>query len=205
MYDNNIIDANTASHTLVFTHFASPLFILGAVSYYFLHNETLGIIVLISHYIPNIILGIITRNNLINTNNQSKEKNKDISFPKVFIKAIKNSIDTLLMILGILTCFMIISTLITNIFKFNPYIDAIIKGILEMTIGLKSISLLNIPNIYKVIISSMILSFGGLSVHMQILTFIEDTDISYKPFFIARIYHSILSGVFAYILYNIFI
>ena len=205
MYDNDLIDENIASHALIFTHFANPLFILGTVSVFFLHDERLGLIILISHYLPNVILGIITRNNIQNTNNETNYNNISISFSKIFISSIKNSIDTLFMILGILTCFMVMSTIITNIFSFDIYTESLIKGVLEMTMGLKSISVLNIPDFYKVIISSMILSFGGISVHMQILSFIEDTNISYKPFFIARIYHSILSGVFAYVLYYIFI
>ena len=149
---------------------------------------------------------MITRNDSSSNDDVITNKSiNSISFPKVFIDAVRNSIDTLLMILGILTCFLIISTLITNMLKFDIYTDAIIKGILEMTMGIKSVTTLNIPDIYKVIISSMILSFGGLSVHMQTLSFIEDTDISYRPFFVARIYHSMLSGIFAYVLYNIFI
>ena len=205
MYDKKLIDENMASHALIFTHFASPLFILGTISVFFLHSDSLGIIVLISHYVPNIILGIITRNSVKNNNGRTNKHINSISFSKVFIKSVRNSIDTLLMILGILTCFLVIAAIITNTFKFDVYTEAIIKGILEMTMGLKSISILNISDMYKVIISSMILSFGGISVHMQILSFIEDSNISYKPFLIARIYHSILSGIFAYLLYYIFI
>ena len=68
--------------------------------------------------------------------------------------------------------------------------------------GLKSISELNIPNIYKVIISSMTLSFGGLSIHMQVLSFIEEDNLSYKTFLISRFYHALLSGIIAFLLYK---
>ena len=70
-----------------------------------------------------------------------------------------------------------------------------------MTMGLKSISLLNLSNIYKVVISTMFISFGGLAVHMQVLSQVVDTDISYRPFFIARIFHSIISGIISYFLF----
>ena len=86
---------------------------------------------------------------------------------------------------------------------YNRYIY--IKGILEITMGIKYLSILNIPNIYKTIIISMFLSFGGLSIHIQVLSFLIDTNISYKEFFYARIYHSILSGIISYILYIIII
>ena len=205
MYDRHMIDSYEASRALVFTHFANPLFILGTVGTLFLHNSEFGMIIMISHYIPNIILGIMTRSDIKNSCIKNNNYYNKISFPKIFIDSIKKAIDNLLLIVGTVTCFLVISVIITNIFNFDIYTESIIKGILEMTIGLKSIASLNIASIYKVVISSMILSFGGLSVHMQILSFIEDTNISYKSFFIARIYHSILSGVFAYILYYFFI
>ena len=50
-----------------------------------------------------------------------------------------------------------------------------------MTQGLKYISVLNIPLKFKATLSTMILSFGGLSVHMQIIGILSDTDIEYLP------------------------
>ena len=206
MYDNNMITESEASHILIFTHFSNPLFILGTISVFFLKDNNLGIIILISHYIPNIILGIITRkynNPQKNINNNKQISN--ISFSKVLINSIKNSINTLITILGTLTCFLVLSSIIINRINLSPYTGSILKGILEITMGIKSLANLNIPKIYITIISSMFLSFGGLSVHMQVLSFLIDTNISYKKFFIARLYHSILSGIICYILYIIII
>ena len=205
MYDKKIITSKEASHALIFTHFSNPLFILGTISVFFLKNNTLAIIILISHYLPNIFLGIITRKQNNPNNIKYYQNNKKNNFPKIIINAIKNSIDTLLTILGTLTCFLIISSIIINRLNLNNYTSSILKGILEITMGIKSISSLNIPNIYITIITSMFLSFGGLSIHMQVLSFLIDTNISYKEFLIARIYHSILSGIISYILYIIII
>ena len=205
MYDKKIITDKEASHALIFTHFSNPLFILGTISVFFLKNNTLGIIILISHYIPNIILGITTRKLNKPINNIYNIKYNNLNFSKIMINAIKNSIDTLLTILGTLSCFLVISSIIINRINLDPYTGGILKGILEITMGLNSIANLNIPNIYKTIITSMLLSFGGLSIHMQVLSFLIDTNISYKKFFIARIYHSILSGILSYILYIIII
>ena len=204
LYQQNLITKEEASHALTFTHFANPLFVLSTVSVLFLNNEQYGYLILSSHYLGNIILGIIFKNTYPKTNNNYKSiSNKSQNFSNNLIKAIKASIDTLLLILGTLTCFLILSALIINKLNINPYPSAIIKGILEVTMGLKSVSLLTIPNIYKVVISTMLISFGGLAVHLQILSQLIDTEISYQPFFIARILHSLISGTICYILYTL--
>ena len=108
------------------------------------------------------------------------------------------------MIHGTLTCFLIVSTLIINRLNTDLYTASIIRGILEMTMGLKSISTLIIPDIYKVVISCMFISFGGFAVHLQVISQLVDSDISYKPFFIARVFHSIISGFICYMLFLVF-
>ena len=61
LYKNNDISLDEANHALIFTHFSNPLFILSTVAVLFLHNESYGYIILVSHYLGNIILGILTR------------------------------------------------------------------------------------------------------------------------------------------------
>ena len=70
--------------------------------------------------------------------------------------------------------------------------------------GLQSLSLLSISDCYKVVIATMFISFGGLSVHLQVLSQLVDTDISYQIFFIARIFHALISGGIVYLLFQIF-
>ena len=70
-----------------------------------------------------------------------------------------------------------------------------------MTMGIKELSLFPIPDIYKIVITTMFLSFGGLSVHLQVLSQIVDTGISYLLFFLARVIHALLSGIIVYVLY----
>lgn len=203
LYENKLISKEEASHTLIFTHFSNPLFILSTVAVLFLNNETFGYIILVSHVLGNVILGIITRN--YNTiSNIDYTPNNDVcqNFSTVLIKAIKSAIDTLLLILGSLTCFLVLASLIIENFNFGNYPAMIIKGILEITMGLKSLAILNISDCYKVVISTMFISFGGLAVHLQVLSQLVDTDIPYQSFFVARIFHALISGGLSYILFN---
>lgn len=201
-YTKGLISKDEANHILLFTHFANPIFILSTVSIFFLNNKTYGYIILISHYLPNFIIGLILRNKSTITNKNYTENSLICqSFSKTLITSIKSSIDTLLLILGTLTSFLIVSSFIIKFLNFSPYPSTILKGILEITMGLKSLSELNISDIYKVVISTMFISFGGLSVHLQITSQITDTDINYSNFLITRIYHAIISGLLAYLIF----
>lgn len=204
LYQQKLITANEASHILMFTHFANPLFILSTVAISFLNNEHYGYIILGAHYLGNIIIGIITRKfHTYDNTNYTTIINKSQNFGSTLIKAIKSSIDTLLLVLGTLTCFLIVSSLIINKLNINIYTSSIIKGILEMTMGLKAVSLLQISDLYKIIISTMFISFGGFAVHLQVISQLVDTDISYQPFFIARVFHAIISGGICFLLFKI--
>ena len=205
MYDRKEINAIEASHALVFTHFSNPIFILNTVAIFFLRQEKYGYLILISHFLGNVILGIVTRKSeYFEYIDYTEKLEKSQSFSKILIQSIRSAIDTSLLILGTLTCFLIFSTIIIHKFSFNLYSGVIIKGVLEITMGLKELALLNISDIYKIVISSCLLSFGGLSVHLQVLSQIVDTDISYQPFFVARIFHAIISGGICFFLYIIF-
>ena len=67
-----------------------------------------------------------------------------------------------------------------------------------MTGGLKYFSLLNIPFHIKAIFTTMILAFGGLSVHTQVYSIIAETRIKYLPYFCSRVMHIVLSGIIMY-------
>ena len=194
MYNSNKISKKEGEHLLYFTHFSNPMFILGTLVSIFFKKKELGLIIFISHYLPNIIIGILLRK--LNTNKLDTNYNNDINnnFGLVLTKSIRKSLDSVFNILGTLTVFLIISSLLNN------GISLLIKSILELTSGLKELSNFNLSNSYLVIASSCILSFGGLSVHMQVINELSDTDISYSNFFIGRIIQVILSLVVSYIL-----
>lgn len=206
LYDNNLISSEEASYVLLFTHYSNPLFILGTVAVFFLGNEKLGIIILLAHVASNIGLGIMFRNlNQPTVIDYSIEKKKSQNFGTVFIKAIKKAIDTLLTILGIFSCFLVIAAIIVEEVKLNSYDTVLLKSLLEITMGIKELGTLGISDLYKVVISTMVISFGGLSIHMQVISQLVDSKISYKYFLIGRIIQPVIAGFLAFILYVIFI
>ncbi len=202
MLDMKKISINEANHILIFSHFSNPLFILSTISISFFHNKKVGLIILLSHYLSNIILGILVRNkrskDSITSNTEANNR-----FSEIFINSVKKSINTITTIGGIVTVFLVLSTLISDFLCLNSYNSMLFKGIMEITMGIDSLVRLNIPMIYKLVITSMFLSFGGLSVHMQVLNEITGTDIKYNYFFKGRIIQMVLSGLITWIIYLI--
>ena len=132
----------------------------------------------------------------------SKRLEAGKSFGLMISNALMNSINTLLLVLGVVTMFLIITTIINQNLSLTLYNQSILNGILEMTQGLKYVSLLSIPLKNKAVLSVMFISFGGLSVHMQTIGLISDTKIKYLPFFIARILHASISGLLLYLSFD---
>lgn len=216
LYLNGLINEYEGSKILTFTHFSNPLFILGTVSIMFLNNKEIGLLILFCHYIGNIIVGILFRNYYVNVDNSSVSLKRSIlemhkkrisnnkSFGSIISEALVNGINTLLLIFGVVTFFLVVTTIIDNIISLPRYYQSILNGIFEMTQGLKYVSLLDIPLKIKGTLSVLFISFGGLSVHMQILSILSDTKIKYFPFLVARILHCCISSLLFYFLFDYF-
>lgn len=200
MYLDKKITKEEGEHLLYFTHFSNPMFILGTIPL-ILNSNKISKYILISHYLANILLGICLRKyNRVNDSNNSNYKEDKHNFGLVLTTSIRKSLDSVLGILGTLTVFLIISTLLINFFNLDNTSSLLVKSILELTSGLKELGSYNLLDKYLLIISSCILSFGGLSVHMQVINELVDTDISYKNYFIGRILQVVLSLGISYLI-----
>lgn len=218
LYLSGSIDEFEASKMLMFTHFSNPLFILGTISITFLNNKKVGILILVCHYITNIIIGLLFRNYYPTSEKNSKISfrcaiesmhNKRISgnksFGSILTNALINSVNTLLLILGVVTFFLILTTIIDKNINLSPLNQGVLNGLFEMTQGLKYISVLDIPLKIKATIFTMIISFGGLSGHMQVMGILSDTKIKYMPFLISRIIHAFISSLLIFVLFDFWV
>ena len=180
-----------ANHFLTFTYFSNPLFLTVMLSTIF--NARIVLKIILCHYIANIIIGILMRNKAPKiVTNQKYTQNKSKSS---IIKSINKSISTLLMILGTICFYMLLTFIVTNLFPDNLLIKTLISGFLEITNGLNTITSLNIFIQIKEIIASAIISFGGLSIHTQIKAILENTNMNYSYFLKGRIMQSIISVI----------
>ena len=204
---NNCITEDEAQYLLCFTHFSNPLFVTGVIGTSVFNNRTLGIIILLVHIITNFIIALIIRKkrdikispiNLKYVLRQIEKKRSKTSFIKTLTDAINKTINTLLLLLGIIITFLVLSKILNNVIDTSPLNQAILSGILEMTQGIKYTSLLNIPINLKAAIITALISFGGISIHLQIISILSEVKIKYKYYLICRIIHAVISSTLVY-------
>lgn len=139
---------------------------------------------------------------------------------KILGDAVQTSVNTLLLIGGFIILFSVLNRLlslldittflaffVTVILAFfqipNELSLPLISGLFEITLGSQMASQTSSVTLFQqVVITSFILAFSGFSVQAQVASILAETDIRFKPFFIARIFHGIFAAFFTVILWN---
>lgn len=110
----------------------------------------------------------------------------------------------LIKIFGILGISHFIEKIIALLFYPLHFSDSLITalsgGFFEMTLGAKMAGESIAPLSQKVVAVSMIMGWSGLCIHAQIVGIISESDLRFFPFFLTRIAHMVLAGLFAYLL-----
>lgn len=231
--ENNICSKEECERLLSFTNNSGPLFIVGTVGISMFGNSSIGLLLLITHILACITVGIIFRfwkfnshsPDYVGNKNSSYKKYKNVTFSnlgEVLGKSITNSISTILMIGGFVVIFSsiisilkasgILSSLVmmfTPIFNFlhidSSFIFGIITGLLEITNGISSISSINIKEIsVNIILTAFLLGFGGLSILLQVLSITSKTDLSIKPYIYGKLLHGVLAAFYTFVAISFF-
>ena len=231
--ENNICSKEECERLLSFTNNSGPLFIVGTVGISMFGNSTIGLLLLITHILACITVGIIFRFWKFNSSSPDYVGNKSSNYKEyrnvtfanlgeVIGKSITNSISTILMIGGFVVIFSsiisilkasgflnIIILMITPVFNIlhidSSFIYGILTGLLEITNGISSVSSINIKAIsVNVIITAFLLGFGGLSVLLQVLSITSKTDLSIKPYVYGKLLHGVLAAFYTFVAIYVF-
>ena len=199
--DNNTINSYDATRLLTMTHFANPLFVIYTVGNSFFHSSRIGLIILISHFVSNFIVGLFFRN-IFKYEKKDIVLKKKITLPFLSLLKISflNTTKILIDVFGIIIFFAIITTTIGKYLDLNPLSNTIFNGLIEITSGLKILSTLSISKIKAAILATFFISFGGISIHMQTMSILNKYDINYYIYLISRFFHAGLSSLLVFII-----
>ena len=202
--DSERINIEDATRLLTMTHFSNPLFIIYTVGNNFFHDQKIGLVILLSHFITNFIIGLLFKNIF-------KYEKKDKSIPETkplpFITLLKTSLikttKLLITVFGIIIFFAITTSIISKYLHLNSFSNVIFNGLIEITNGLKLLSLLSISSIKKAVIATFFLSFGGFSIHMQTMSILSNYKINYYIYLLSRIIHGGISALIVFIILSL--
>ncbi|NPC92456.1 sporulation integral membrane protein YlbJ [Bacillus sp. WMMC1349] len=138
---------------------------------------------------------------------------------KLLSDAVISSVQTLLMVGGFIILFSVFNNILSvvhitdilsqgmrmmlSVLHFPIHLDKpLLSGVFEITLGSQLVSAANAPLLAKAIIVSFILGFSGFCVQAQVAGILAETDIRFKPFFIARFLQGIYAALFVPILWK---
>lgn len=224
--EQGIITKAEGERLLTFTNNSGALFILGTVGITLFGNTTIGILLLITHILACISVGIVFRFWKFNDSEKIsytniKQNSKNVS-PNILASSITNSINTILIIGGFIVLFSIIISILNNskillllsnilapimrIFNVDSkFCIPMISGIFELTNGISMVA--SLPNKLlstNIIISAFLLGFGGISVILQIYAIIADTDISIISYILGKFLQGLFASIYTFIFIKIF-
>ncbi|PAF29029.1 sporulation integral membrane protein YlbJ [Paenibacillus sp. 7516] len=81
--------------------------------------------------------------------------------------------------------------------------QSLVGGLFEVTLGAKEAGGAGtaIPLVYKAAAAAFVLSWGGLSVHAQIMSILSNTPMRYGPFLFARAIHALIAPLLVLLLW----
>ena len=227
--ESNICSKDECERLLAFTNNSGPLFIIGTVGIKMFGSSYIGFLLLITHILACISVGICFRfwktasfstsfaSNSINVTVPSNRVRLS-NLGEVISKSITNSISTILNIGGFIVIFSIIISILKHsnfIIFFKPALEflhipsniaeSFILGIVEITNGIFAISSISLKKIsINIILTAFLLGCGGISVLLQVWSIVSKTDLSIKPYVIGKILHGIFAAVYTFLFILIF-
>ena len=229
MKKDNICTKEECERLIAFTNNSGPLFIIGTVGTSLLYDTSIGFLLLFTHILACITVGIIFRFWKYNKNDSYKryiniQKNR-VTFNNlgdIIGESIKSATNTVVMIGGFVILFSVINSMLNNsnfyhiIINFtspffnligidNNFLQGIYTGFIELTNGVQYIC--NIPTktiSITIIICAFLLGFGGISVMLQVLSITSKSNISIKPYIIGKILHGIIAAFYTYLILSNF-
>ena len=201
LYANSYLSKTEAERLLAFCNNSGPLFILGSVGIAIYTNIRYGIALYVAHILAALTVGILFR--FYGRNRHSAPPTRitspDRSVGEIFDIALQNGIRNILTVCGAVLFFSVLSRLLLDILPLNGYASAIISGLLEFVTGTVKISGLTIPIAQKLVLTSIIVGFAGISVHAQVMAVIAKYHLSLAPYIVGKALHGLIAGLYMFI------
>lgn len=207
LYQEGLCSKQQAQRLLAFCNNCGPAFLLGAVGYGIFGQLQYGLLLTGVHISAAFLTGVILNRCAPDPRTCCGRPLSPRSTPLAiaFVDSVTESMQALLNLFAFVLCFCavtqlcMLSQLPDTLSKFFlPFLSpenskSFLLGLLEMTSGVTQINAGGIQE--RLILSSALLGWGGLSVHCQVLSLLRGTDLSPALYFKGKALHAGLSAV----------
>ncbi len=217
---SGLISKSEATKIGVLASTSGPLFIIGAVGIGMFNDKTVGLIIYISHILSSILVGLTFRNygKEINSNfTLSPNKTQD----NILYASIYNAVISAIIVGGFISVFYVFAEILQDTKVLLPLeklfeliftllggngetAKAFTIGLVECTSGAKKLSLLK-NTVLSASLSCALISFGGISIIMQSLIYLERAEVNPKTFILGKLLQTIFSFILSFILLTLFL
>ena len=225
--ENNLVTKDEGERLLAFTNNSGPLFILSSVGISLFGDTKTGLLLLCTHILSCITVGIIlgkfsnkTNKYCDYTSSKPITQNTNITFKnlgEVLGNSINSAISTVLMIGGFVVIFSVIISILNSANTLNflstffkpllaflgfdfDFAKPLLSGIIEITNGVNSVANIHIKSISQnIVICAFLLGFGGFSVLLQVFSIASKTDLSMKKYFVGKLLQGFLAALYTFI------
>lgn len=205
---SNKVSVNQGKHILSYSMVTGPAFILFTVGT-FIGSTKAAVLITFSHYTAALINGFFYGEKGPVINSRKDQEEQPIDILGNFTAAIGDGFRSMAIILAYLMMFTIAANIFEHLNLFSvlesPVSSSFIKGIFEMTIGTNMVGMCDISVELKAVLSSFLVSFGGLSVIAQSVSMLSGCGISIGEIFKIKLTHGIIAAILTTILVNIVI
>jgi len=202
-YRAGYTDKKGLQRLLCYAMITGPAFLVGGVGVTFYGTKTAGYILACSHYAGALTCGMIlgkkgntgqkrTRNQVPDSVRQS-----DTPFTDCILESFRN--------LGIVLAYMILFMIGTDFLEAGGLLArmpeetaAFCKGLLEMTVGCSETAFCSGSLDLKLVLSSFIVSFGGLSVTGQTMSMLSGCPVTLWQILQIKVFHGICSAIWTF-------
>jgi len=208
LYSKKEIDYPLAKKLVSFTSNANMSYIIATIGLTIFKSFSIGIILLISHFLSAIIIGMFVSS--YNNNIIQQTKTNSNSFEKIYSPfellyiSIYGTLKTLGFIFAYTIIFSLIPQLVFNLLPLSKTLEALTLGVFEISNGVKSLSCLNISLSLKLVLISFVLSFSSFMILTQIFSFIYTTKVKFKDLLKYKFLQGVVSSIITYVIMHFY-
>lgn len=224
LYENNICTREEAERLLAFTNNSGPLFIVGTIGVLLFGNSTIGLLLLITHILACITIGIFLgiKSKLLHsasldleihsctTQQKTISNNEATDLGSILSASITKAIHTTLQIGGFVVLFSVILSILNNIASFDivektfvifnipcNYTKGVLCGMIELTNGLNIIATTPSKLLsINIILCAFLLGFGGISILLQVISITSKSKLSVKTYILGKLLQGIVASLY---------